>query len=875
MSNKRIGIVLSIIIAATIFAIYFFISDYQQKKADTTDMIPSGSLMVLKVNEPGNLLEELSEKNQIWKSLDSSHILFRVLSHFQNIDSILRLKPNLQGQLLDHPFYLAIVADSRGQIQTLFIQETEKRITLDHIETLITEHFKDAFLKRSQEDILSLETKRDSLYIKLKNGVVRVSSTIELLKDEQGNKLTSEPSIDLERLNSFVKSSTNKTDARLLINYKAFRQMQSLMQDKKGEALLQLLSHFADFTETDIKIKKDEILFNGFSSVDSGTFLERFRSQVPLPNKVVNIIPFNTAFLFNQCFSDFSSYAGQDISSTNEMLVDHVGNEVALVNNASTDSDFINATYAIVQLSNGIESQEAFISYGRSSGAQMMEKYDAFTIRKINDPQLLKNLLGDIFSDITGNWYSFMEDYIIFANSKESLVNFIRFYNTGKTLELNENFKIFSDNISTKSNVLIYCQPDAIISFSKYFVNKEITEKLNSLNENINDIQGIALQFSAGNNLFYSSFYLKHNKSKKAENLALWKVQLDDEVLGKPTLVWDHNSKNYNIVAFDKLANMYLINARGQVQWKKRIDGQPLGELFEVDYYKNGKIQYLFNTKDFLYIIDKNGDFVESYPIKISPSATNGVSLFDYKNNKDYRLLVAQADKKVYNYNIKGDRVKGWNIPKAKDIVAEEITRIVAGNKDYFIITDISNNVVIVNRRGNERIKLKDHFSKARHSSYYENQTNSKGIIITTDEEGKLVYISSSGTLQYTEFEQFSPQHYFLYKDFKGDGVNEFIYLDGRELKVYDRFKKVLFSYEFDNEIHEKPVIFNLGRSTKALGVVSSAEKAIYLFDQNGNTIINKGIVGQIPFTVGSINNDNELNLITASGQVLFNYRIK
>ncbi len=64
----------------------------------------------------------------------------------------------------------------------------------------------------------------------------------------------------------------------------------------------------------------------------------------------------------------------------------------------------------------------------------------------------------------------------------------------------------------------------------------------------------------------------------------------------------------------------------------------------------------------------------------------------------------------MYNYNIKGNQVKGWNKPKLKDIVTEEITRIVAGNKDYFIITDISNNVSIVNRRGNERIKLKESF---------------------------------------------------------------------------------------------------------------------------------------------------------------------
>ncbi len=95
-----------------------------------------------------------------------------------------------------------------------------------------------------------------------------------------------------------------------------------------------------DWTESDIKIKKDEILFSGFSSVDSGTFLARFRGQIPLPNKVTNIIPFNTAFLFNQCFSDFRAMQIKICLQHMKRWLSHIGNEVALVNNASTESEF-------------------------------------------------------------------------------------------------------------------------------------------------------------------------------------------------------------------------------------------------------------------------------------------------------------------------------------------------------------------------------------------------------------------------------------------------------------------------------------------------------------------------------------------------------
>ena len=878
MSKKSIGIVLSIIIVASVFAIYFYINELGNEKASPAEVIPPESVLVLKVNNPGVLLKNLSSKNRIWRSLDSSNLLYSLLNNFSSIDSLLSKHQDFYDILMNKPLFIAIGIDSTEGFTTLFVKQVKSKLILNDLSSLLNEHFEDIRVKKISENILSLNIySEDSLYIQIYDGILTVSPQIGLLKFRKEDKqqiLTY--SKDVTALEKFINSPAKKSDAQLFINYSDFNKLAGRSLTKKGEGIINLISDFALWTETDIKIKKEEILFNGFSVTDTlNNYLRRFKGQTPLSNIVIDIIPFNTILLINQCYSDFGDFVKSDQPAEYNRIISEIGNEVALINNAYPGDNYKKKTYAAIHLANGINSRKTFINLAKTSGSRIEEKYTTYTLRKINDPDFLKNIFGKIFSDISENWFTFIDDYVVFANSSESLLNFVRLYDTGKTLDLNENFKMFSDNISTKSNLLIYFQPGAIVPFANLFADNLLSEELQKYKENIDDIQAIALQYSSTSEMFYTSFYLKHNKSKKEENLALWKAELDDIIYGKPTLVWDHKSKNYNTVVFDNMSNMYLINARGQIVWKKRIDGKPQSEIYEVDFYKNGKIQYLFNTKDFIYLIDKNGDFVKGYPIKLNPYATNGLSLFDYKKNRDYRIMIAQADKKVYNYTIKGKKVTGWSKSKTKDIVKERITRIVADKKDYFIITDISNNISIVNRRGNERIKLKNNFNKARNSSYYANSTNSKGIILTTNDKGKLVYISSSGSLQYTDFGEFSPLHYFLYADFKGNGTNEFIYLDGRELKVFDRFKKVLFSYEFSAEINQKPILFNLGRKRKALGIVSSSEKAIYLFDQYGNTIINRGLVGQTPFTVGSVNNDNELNLITASGNVLYNYRIQ
>ena len=71
-----------------------------------------------------------------------------------------------------------------------------------------------------------------------------------------------------------------------------------------------------------------------------------------------------------------------------------------------------------------------------------------------------------------------------------------------------------------------------------------------------------------------------------------------------------------------------------------------------------------------------------------------------------------------------------------------------------------------------------------------------------------------------------------------------------------------------------KPEFFQLSKRKKVLGIVADQEKTIYLFDNKGNTLISKGLVGETPFTVGSLENNNDLNLVTGTGNTLYNYRI-
>src|SRR4030042_1970503 len=106
--------------------------------------------------------------------------------------------------------------------------------------------------------------------------------------------------------------------------------------------------------------------------------------------------------------------------------------------------------------------------------------------------------------------------------------------------------------------------------------------------------------------------------------------------------------------------NAYLLNAAGRVLWKVPLRERISSAIYMVDYFRNGKFQLLFSGKNFIHLLDRNGNYVERYPVRLRSPSTNPVALFDYDNNRNYRLLIAGEDRMVYAYYRSGSVVKGW-----------------------------------------------------------------------------------------------------------------------------------------------------------------------------------------------------------------------
>ena len=133
------------------------------------------------------------------------------------------------------------------------------------------------------------------------------------------------------------------------------------------------------------------------------------------------------------------------------------------------------------------------------------------------------------------------------------------------------------------------------------------------------------MQFGLEKDLFFTNFYLNYNPALMKKTKSAWELQLDTLVNMKPYIVLNHYTGNKEVLVQDAADNLMLFGTNGKILWKRHLPEKILGQVHQIDFYKNNKLQLLFNTRGYIFLIDRNGKDVENYPIKFKSPATNGL----------------------------------------------------------------------------------------------------------------------------------------------------------------------------------------------------------------------------------------------------------
>jgi hypothetical protein len=495
------------------------------------------------------------------------------------------------------------------------------------------------------------------------------------------------------------------------------------------------------------------------------------------------------------------------------------------------------------------------------------------------NPTLFSTLFGKPFSFINASWYIKYKGYLIFGESVQSLQNYLRNMKPGQRLSDDKDYDVFSKSISSESNIFIYSN----IARSKNLLTSELNDNLSAIyNKNLekfNKINAVSIQFESDKNLLSTNVYISSDPRIKKAGKNAWEVMLDAGISMKPQIVKSHVSNNNEIILQDNANNLVLINDEGNILWKRKLSGKILGEIHQIDLYKNNKFQFLFNTKEQLYLVDRNGKDVEQYPIKLKSAATNGMAVFDYDNDRTYRILIACENKGVFLLNTSGGKVDGWEFGQTESEVNLPAQHFISDSKDYIVFGD-KQNTYIVNRKGETRIAVKSKFDRNPGSQFFfeKGQSEDKSYFVTTGPNGDIFLISLTGIVRKLTIRDFSSSHQFFYSDIDGDGKNQFIFADKNKLFVYNLDKSLKFEKKFDGDIGNTLNLYQVAKKSKYIGVADSGNGKIYLINSKGENIKGFPIQGNGQFTIGKLSvgsKGNELNLIVGNeDNYLLNYRL-
>ncbi len=915
MKKVLISIVILVAIIGIGIAGYFVLNKKEKVLSSSINAIPTDASLIFEINNLNDFSTNINNKSVYWHELSKLKIFKNIKTELVTLDSIFNKDDDLRNNYFKKSLLISAHKSGKNDVNFLFVIQNKLNANINLIKK--TFFIKNADLLVSDYDkhkIYSLKNEKKYSFSIL-NGVIIISKS-KLLIEKAIRQINANVSVlDNPVYKKIALTAGANVDANLYLNVNSISNLLNPVLSKDLLAKITKYSSFTDQTELDFYIKENEILLNGFSYLSDSlnNYMNIFKGQNPVSFDIEEILPANTSMFLLYGISDKDKYkkAYRKYLEYNKLLEQHDKklNEINTKYNYDLQKEFYsflddeivvfytdinkldynqNAFVAIKTLSKSMAKDKLNILLDAYAGIKGVETKSLETEYKIDDEtsQTIYSLpinvpsiiFGDIFANISGEYFTYIDNYLVFGNSVKSLSSVIYDNVLQKTLDNNIKYNKIKDRVSSSANFNLYVDIPAFTDYAATYFNANYIKKIEENKELISKFKSLIYQSEIEKDLLYNTVYINYNPISKDKPRTVWESKIDTALAFKPKVVVNHKNNKNEIFVQDQRNNIYLINDAGRILWKKNIGEKILGKIHQIDYYKNKKLQYLFNTKSKIHLIDRNGNYVERYPININNGASCGLALFDYEKNRNYRILIPDLNKKVQLYSVEGNILDGWEFDKTDNIVKTTPQHFRVETKDYIIFAD-SLKTYILDRKGKTRVVVKDYYNKSKNNNFVLDKKTElhKDRLITTDSKGQIKFIYFDGTVKTFKFNEFSAKHFFLFKDIDGDYRRDYIFADKTKLIAYNYKKEVILEYNFNSDISEKPSYYQFPENVKKLGIVLKSDEEIYLINSDATLYQGFPLKGQTGFSIARFEGlKAEFNLIVgADNEFLFNYKVK
>ena len=140
--------------------------------------------------------------------------------------------------------------------------------------------------------------------------------------------------------------------------------------------------------------------------------------------------------------------------------------------------------------------------------------------------------------------------------------------------------------------------------------------------------------------------------------------------------------------SFYQNANLYLClnDENGKGVWGVPFKQPICGYVESIDYYGNGKIQFLFAAGQGLYLLDRLGRFVKDFPADLGKPVLLGPKAYDFTGAHGYTVMVLHQYNSLEMYNLHGHKPAAWKGIQAPETVKALPELLEVKDKKYWVV---------------------------------------------------------------------------------------------------------------------------------------------------------------------------------------------
>jgi len=854
-----------------IFIILFIgYNSYKQVTENTENplnIIPTNAAVILQCNDADALYNSLNTTD-IWKHLRNISIVDSINNKIKGISSFYNQHPLI---FKNHTLFISFHKVGASNSGLLFSSNFDRKAALENsqVHNLLGKLIAEG--QYNNQPIFELLHKGSTLFVSFKGDIVFFSENKMLVEDAIRASVAEDKLLVNPEFNTAYKTISKSADINLYYNYNSLIEYSNIFTSKALST-----TDFSGWVATDLSLKDKLIIANGFGAFNKPTinFTDVLNNQSTEPIGITAIIPENTSLLFSIGFDNAKQLYEQKnkilqqqnnfwswdkhrkiIQDSNNVdyneFINELEGEAGIFNTSATQSEQQQYTF--------FKSKNSITASSLMQGLVFDRKpYSEYSISSIKDPNITAQLFGDLFNNTTP-YFTTIDDYFIFGTTIASLEYLIDNYTSDNTLANSQHFSKYNSYLSSKSNLFFYINPGKIAATLKDKLQNTYGKRLNFNPDSIAKFTAFSLQMTSKKDLLLNNINLFYDSDFKEAIKEEWFKQLDTTISMHPQFAYNHFTKEKIIIVQNDEYKVFAINSKGKELWNLQLDSRILGEISSIDAYRNSKYQYLFNTENQLYLIDRNGKHVDGFPQLLPSNTTIGHALFDYNNTKKYRILIVGEDNKIYNLDKKGKEVKGWKYAKNSNRIKQTPQYFKTGTKDYILAESNNSTTQLLAINGSGRVQFEQGFQFNGNPI----RLDKNGALYAITTEGKLWRGTLDGNSSQLSLPNLVATSLFLVEEKENE--KQFIYTNNKRVFIVNTDFETIYSFELSN------TITSLVSNSKGLMITTDNE--LYLWSTDG---VMEGfpIDSDGYFNMADIDNNGKMNLLNTKNGFIYNYEL-